>query len=58
MKKNSISMEGYQPILNIRFDNLPKPGYSAQKDPKKQLNAQPNKQQHTNYSSHTTCASL
>lgn len=43
MKKNSIAMEGYQPILNIRFDNLPKPGYSAYKDPKKQLNAQPPK---------------
>lgn len=33
MKKYS-SMEGYQPIVKIRFDSLPKPGYSPQKDTK------------------------
>lgn len=43
MKKYSLSREGYQPVLNISVDNLRKLGYSAQKDPKKQLNAQPPK---------------
>lgn len=43
MKKYFLSMEGYQHVVQIRFDSLPKPGYSPQKDTKKQLNTQPPK---------------